>query len=240
VRRLAARIVLGLGLVAGTVGFAAPVAAAGDDDARQVLSTFARCVVREDPASASKAVIEDWDGPLLTDSRKDVLAPKCLRDAGFVARLRTGAVSLKSVLAEELIRANRGLAPGDLSEIAPLAYRMPTPVVRFDKRGKRLGADAIEAQERGIAAKLTAIVAQQVGECLVRARPVEALQVVATEAGSDDELAKLQAIAPALPGCVPKGKTISFNRASVRGGIALSYYRLAMAARGKAWAGEAH
>jgi hypothetical protein len=52
-----------------------------------------------------------------------------------------------------------------------------------------------------------------------------------TEPGSDLETRYLEALQPAAGNCIEKGAAISMTKYSLRGTIALNFYRLAMAPR---------
>lgn len=68
-----------------------------------------------------------------------------------------------------------------------------------------------------------------VGACVAHALPAEVTAVLATAPGSQEELSALQATGATLPGCVPKGKTLTLNKPAVRAMYALGAYRLVTA-----------
>ena len=69
------------------------------------------------------------------------------------------------------------------------------------------------------------------GECVVRVDPAASKALLMTDRGSADERAAFGGLSTALGTCLAEGKTLNFNKASLRGSIAVNYYRLAAAAR---------
>ena len=68
-----------------------------------------------------------------------------------------------------------------------------------------------------------------VGECAVRANPSGARDLLKARLNSKDEDAAVQALMPAFASCLAKGVQVHFNILSLRGTVAVNYYRLALA-----------
>ena len=68
-----------------------------------------------------------------------------------------------------------------------------------------------------------------VGECAVRANPQGAHSLLSARLNSNEESAAVQAMMPAFASCLPKGQQVRFNILSLRGTVAVNYYRLALA-----------
>lgn len=209
-------------------------------ETREAMESYAKCSVKAAPQLASTAVVEDWDRKLLIGTGSKLVSPDCTRAAGFIRSLRFEANIYRALLAETLIKRDPAVAVAAdaLKGMPTLAYRQPWPVETVDAKGKPLDAEAIARQQQGYDRRVGAIAGQQIGECVVRANPAGVRSVYDTKSGSAEELAALKALAPVLPGCVPANKKFSFDRASLRGSLALAYYRLAMASKGVTWAGE--
>ena len=229
-----------IGVVFGGLGVA-PAAAKENHEARRVLATFAECVVKDSRAVTSRAIVEDWDSKALIEHKSKPISSSCLRGAGFIAQLRASPQMMKAAIAEQLVRRDKIVVQAaDVAKLAPLNYRMPTPVVTVNARtGKPLDAKAIDAQKTAVAATLGAIALNQLGECVVQADPTGARSVLDTPIGKPEELAAINAITPVMGQCLPKDFKLVLDRSTVRSAVALSYYRMAMAARGTVWAGEA-
>ena len=69
------------------------------------------------------------------------------------------------------------------------------------------------------------------GECVVRTDPARAHVLLMTPPGSLAERAAIDALAPAFGDCVVQGGRFTATRPILRGLVAISYYRLAHAAR---------
>jgi len=68
-----------------------------------------------------------------------------------------------------------------------------------------------------------------VGECAVRANPRGAHDFLNARLNSKEESAAVQTMMPAFASCLPKGVQVHFNILSLRGTVAVNYYRLALA-----------
>jgi len=77
-----------------------------------------------------------------------------------------------------------------------------------------------------------------VGECAVRSDPIAARALLKTRLNSKEEARALQAMAFVFGGCLPKGTQVRFDATSMRGAVAVNYYRLANAPASQATAGN--
>ncbi len=225
-----------------TTAIATPAAAKGDDDARRAMADFAQCAVNRQHDAIATAIVEDWDNRMLSDARPAIFVGGCVRSPAQRARLQMGGPAVKAALAEYLVSRDVRTPPTrTFGDVAPLAYRLPTPLIAIDAQtGKALNDEAIDAQRKAIAEKAWLVSLERFGECVVRADPAGAhALLVDSPVASDAETAAIKALAPVIPKCVASGETVKFNRAMVRGTIAIAYYRLAMAAKGKRWNGGA-
>lgn len=211
----------------------------GEDDSRRAMADYARCAADEQPDMAARAVVEDWHVGDFTRNAPTMLEGGCLRAAGLVSRMRFRAENFRAGLAERLIARDPALAPtaGQLAALPPLKYHLPWPVRTTDDKGRPLKAKAIQAQTKAYQQKLGIVAGQQVAECVVKANPAAVRPLFATRVASREEKAALGGLTGLFAGCIPAGKQMSFDINSMRGTLALAYFRLAMAARGVLWAG---
>jgi len=77
------------------------------------------------------------------------------------------------------------------------------------------------------------------GECIVRADPAAALQLVVTKPSSAEENQAFDAMNGALASCLVSGQKLEFSKGALRGTIAMNLYRLARAPRVQAKAAQA-
>ena len=68
------------------------------------------------------------------------------------------------------------------------------------------------------------------GECVVRRDPNDSRLWVLTPPDSPDEDGRIDALRPFFGACLKDGK-VAFSKATLRGAVALNYYRLAHAPR---------
>ena len=67
---------------------------------------------------------------------------------------------------------------------------------------------------------------EAVGECAVRANPTAARDFLKTRINSKEEGAAAQVVAPAFGHCVPLGAVVHLDLTTLRGNVAVYYYRL--------------
>jgi hypothetical protein len=75
----------------------------------------------------------------------------------------------------------------------------------------------------------------QIGSCLVGKAPDAVRDLVRAAPGSENENARLAALAPQLSGCLPGGQQFAVNRATLTGVLAEIVYRVDVAPPLSAW-----
>lgn len=116
----------------------------------------------------------------------------------------------------------------DFSKIAPLFHR-PLPVLdeaALPKNEKK----ADQAKEEFELERVDGFLARY-AECAVRRSPVESRKLLASEVASAEEKQTFGSMNDGLSRCMPEGSTVRFGRETLRGAIAVAYYRLIDAAR---------
>lgn len=213
-------------------------------EARAIQQRYGDCVTEQNSREARAFVLEHLDNSRNTPTGRLVEKlsdGSCLvKAAGNVGgRLRMPGDTMRYALADSLIRRELLSSPpiADASGIASLAH----PVVDADAIMKSPvavgGKDGQMERERRLAMAQAVTAMSQLGECVVRLSPAEALQLFRTNAGSTEESTALAALNPAISACVPAGSTVELTKASLRGTIGVNYYRLANAPRAVAAAG---
>jgi hypothetical protein len=199
---------------------------------RAVMNRFAACTVRQAPDFARAFVLAPGLRP--TPAALEKLGPpECLRSAGDdIIELRMRDALYRGALAEQLIRAEMPrTATIDPSAVPALAWPEPQRPSAVNERGRALTAAEQKRGELGYAEAAADQDVMRLGECVVRADPAGSRDALLSEMDSANELAKLKAMAPTIAGCVARGHTSKFNRTNLRAALAVSYYRLAAAAR---------
>jgi hypothetical protein len=199
---------------------------------RAVMNRFAACTVQQAPDFARAFVLAPGLRPAPAALEK-LGPPECLRSAGDdIIDLRMRDALYRGALAEQLIRAEMpGAAIIDPSAVPALAWPEPERPSAVDERGKALTAAEQKQRVRGYPTAVADQEVMRLGECVVRADPAGSRDALLTEMDSPDELARLKAMAPTIARCVARGQTSKFNRTNLRAALAVSYYRLAAAAR---------
>lgn len=195
---------------------------------RRILAHYTSCLVKSMPQTAARFVVEQGsDGKLAEKLR----IPNCLP-------IRSGVVMMarplfRYALADALIRTDRSIRLPDMKAVPGLDHgtieqELEATASRWNKAWE---AKHI-AQRRAVAAQHIAI--SRFGECVVRAAPAHADEMLRSEVASAAEKTAIRKLSPILSTCVDKGATIAFSPEVVRGTIALNYYRLAKAPRAAA------
>jgi hypothetical protein len=202
------------------------------DQTREILQRFAECAVKKFPQLAHQMVL---DATKVTVGEKymKVADPDCLVQATSyqfgIVQLKMSPDSFRSAVADELMKRN--LSSFDPAQIAAAAS-LPEPSLDPADYVPKPGSNTRWKQEDYDKAKqrdTAAIWLFDFGECAARANPAEARNLLQTKINSDEELQALRAMMPAFSSCLDRGHKLSTERASLRGTIALNYYRLAFA-----------
>jgi hypothetical protein len=203
---------------------------------RKVQKRFAECVVKKRAKIAARFVLDQSE-----ESRKPLVSKladgHCLVAAAqsedfSEIRMRFDGDFMKYALADALVHSQFASAPiADVTSIAPLQHPQPDLSKYTPHEGKKLKpAELQNLDERRNTALADAYLAQ-FGECVVRAAPTNAYRLLMTDPETQEETAAVQGLTPALRSCLDVGRTITLNKATIRGTVAYNYYRLAKAPR---------
>lgn len=204
-------------------------------DTRRLMAEYAKCVVDRHPKQAAEALLRNVDNGTILKQYRMLIDGECLvRSTHASAKMSFSGDLYRYALADALVaREFAGASVGDLSTVPPLdnldlpdvprpppASASKAEIQRFEKAQK--------SYEDAKAFRLF----NAFGECVVRMDPSSAHALLVTTPESADEAAHFSLLQPALGECLPEGKTLTFGKVVLRGSIAVSYYRLAHAARG--------
>jgi len=193
---------------------------------REVVAEFGQCAADRRPAVASAYVLKDFDERISDDDWRRLVDRRCMRLRS--GELRMDQLSFRGALARQLIIQQLGdVVLSDLDTAPPLAWQEPAaPQLASVSAGERKPLEDAYAQ------RVQYLYVARLGECLVRRDPAGARRLIEADGGSAGEREAIAALSPALIGCVPIGEQVRLDRATLRAGTAISYYRLA-AARGQ-------
>jgi hypothetical protein len=206
-----------------------------ENEVRTLSAVYADCVLgyKTRVGLAREYLINDLPSDTLNSGKyRRLIDGNCLVK---VSRTQTGIQMTfpgelyRYALAGALIRIDFAqIQFDDFSKVAPLQHR-PMPVLdeaSLPKSKKKADQAKYEFElERvdGFLARYT--------ECVVRRNPVESRKLLASEVASAEEKQTFGSMNDGLSRCMPEGSTVRFGRETLRGAIAVAYYRLADAAR---------
>ena len=227
-RRLLLPRLLVLGLAMGPGEALAQAGRPSPDEARRLVLDYATCIVERSHDKAAQALLANADDDTIKRDFRRLIDGRCLRfdvdSIGFDADFYRYALADALVAAEF---ADHG--PSDFSDRPPLAHLpSPTPAdldaALAEARSAKARDDATrEFQEAQVVAGLS-----RYGECVVREDPNSARLWLLTRPGSREEASRIDALRPSFGACLKDG-TVDFSKATLRGTVALNYYRLAHA-----------
>jgi hypothetical protein len=204
-----------------------------DADIRRIYDEYGDCVVRRFSKQASSAVLENVDDETLMKRRRVLIDSDCLKPAGRGMRsaMLLQADRLRYSVADALVRRElAGLPPPIPNSLPKLQHwdpgEEPTNVL---PSGKHLRKSDYEEALQKYREKSAFSAFSEFGECVVRSDPGAAKALLATRPETKQEDIAFGGVRPALAGCLSQGQTFAFTKLSLRGTIAVNYYRLAKA-----------
>jgi hypothetical protein len=140
--------------------------------------------------------------------------------------------TMRYTLADALVRSEFSRsAPPSLKNAGPIAQPEFDETKYRPGAGKKVRQEELDALAESRARRLSLVYFAQYGECVVRGDPDQSRNLLLATPGSAEESSAFSALKPALSNCVVAGRSLKFNRATLRGTIAMNYYRLAHAPR---------
>ncbi len=228
--RVALRSALAAVLIAATAASADTGAEAART--RTVARDYSRCVVKKHGDAASAAIMSDSGNGDIERHYAGLMDSDCLGMVAGSVQLRFGGDQFRYALADALVRARLAGQPADsFADRLPLAH-LPSPApgtldAALAKVKTKREQDEVRKQyERAV---VTAWMSRY-GECVVRREPEKARRWLLTEPDQPEEISRINDLRPAFAECFTDG-TMTFNRTTMRGAVAINYYRLAMATR---------
>ncbi len=199
---------------------------------RKLMHDYARCVVKGQGDRASEAIIANSNNATISKQYASLIDDDCLTRTGGSVTMRFGGDLYRYALADALVSA-RLASTNDtsFSDRLPLAHLPAPDRAAFDEeivtiKSKRKRGELEESFAKGtVVAWLS-----RYGECIVRHDPVKARLWLLTPPDGPEEISRINDLRPAFSACLGNG-TMTFNRVTMRGTVAINYYRLAMATR---------
>lgn len=217
------------GLAIGSTAVSANNLEANPDQARRLVLDYATCIVKSSHAEASNDLLADADNDTISRDferyiKKGVCVPPNIDTIGFGSDLYRYALA-DALVASEFAREG----PSDFSDRAPLTHHPgPTSADVDAALAKETSAKKRDKVRNLYLQAEGAAVLSRYGECVARRDPVDARLWTLTKPGSAEEGARIDAMRHAFGSCLLEGK-VAFSKATLRGTVALNYYRLAHA-----------
>ena len=209
---------------------------------REVQARYGECVIKRHLATAQHFVLT----PDLEKSawRKDVnkiADGSCLLNAAKSAggvQMTFPADTMRYALADALVRREFSTGPAlSIKEATPLIQPTVDEAEYTPKPGKKYRKSELKELAEGRTKQAVIVFLANFGECVVRAEPSGSHKLLMAQPASAEEHAPFTALLPSFGLCLPAGQTLAFNKATLRGAIAMNYYRLAHSPRVAAAAG---
>ena len=197
---------------------------------RKMMHEYARCVVKQKREQASDAIVSNSDNATIVRRYPELLGNDCLGRVAGSIQMRFGGDLYRYALADALVNLDFvAKSEGTFTDRLPLAHLAPPDRVKLDDylaktKSKRKRDEAEQSfNKQYVVAWLSGY-----GECVVRSEPIKARQWLLTPPGGPEEISRINDLRPAFNECLGDG-TMKFNRVTMRGTVAINYYRLAMA-----------
>lgn len=198
------------------------------DETRRVVLDYASCVVKWAHDKVARTVLADGDNNVIKHDLAGFISGDCV--ALGIDTMKFDGDLYRYALADALVRsefANQG--PSDFSDRPPLTHRQAPTKSDIDAALANVtSAKKRDALMHGFEAQNVVAALSQYGECVVRADPTDARLWILTKPGSTEEANRIDALRPSFGICLKNGKVV-FSKATLRGTVALNYYRLAHA-----------
>ncbi|HEX8442746.1 MAG TPA: hypothetical protein VF631_03760 [Allosphingosinicella sp.] len=216
-----------------------PVRAAQDfeystAETRKLMHAYAQCAVARQARRASEALVRNVDNSVILRTYPQLIAGDCLaKQTRRSTKMSFSGDLYRYALADALVSHEFSTSEALRFESVPrLDHRDPGELPKpIGANGKRLSARKYEAAVKDHKQGAAIAYISRYGECVVRSAPGEARALLKTAPDSAEESVRFGALRVALGTCLREGESLRFGRTTLRGTIAVNYYRLAYAAR---------
>jgi hypothetical protein len=209
---------------------------ADTDRVRRIQLAYGECVVKSHVSAARRWVlVPDLDDVERRQLFEKVADANCLSAASRGmdgVEMRFPGDTLRHTLAEALVL--RDLTPASLPAFAKAGrYAQPTFAEAdfVPKPGTKTKPEELARLAENRRKRIALVYLAEFGECVVRRDPGQGLSLVIAAPASSGESAAFQRLMPSFGQCLAPGESLTFNKAALRGTIALNLYRLANAQR---------
>ena len=207
---------------------------------REIQAQYGECVVKKQPAASAEFVITPrFEQPAMRRILPKVGDSWCLMTASatFGSEMRFPGDTMRYTLADALIRREFPSAPPSLNDAGPIAYAVLDEADYVPKPGRKAKQSELDELAGNRQKMVAAIYMAHFGECVVRANPGTSYALLMAHPVTPQESAAFSGLKPVFAQCLEAGQTFSLNKATLRGTIAMNFYRLAHAPKAAASTG---
>jgi hypothetical protein len=227
--------VLSLLLIASLCGFASAASAKqrrSYEIERRVMYDYAKCVVKRKRERASTALLANVTNSQILKEYKDLVIGDCLLVATESGgTMQFGGDLYRYALADALVNAELGSSNfTTFDDRAKLAHHTPPTKQDLEQalssvKSKRKQAEIQSDFDKSVSGAWLS----RFGECIVRGDPPKSKAWLLTKPTSDEETIQINMLKPVFNSCLAGEGNAKFNRITMRGLVALNFYRLARA-----------
>ena len=206
----------------------------GQDEVRGIQALFGQCVVKKQYNAARQFVLTpDLEGPDWKRLVSKVADSDCLIAAAASAgdvEMKFPNDTMRYALADALVRRDHAaVVPANLKAAAPLVQPDFDETKFLPKPGRKAKQGELDHLAEHRTKRLALVYRAQFGECVVRENAPSSHALLMADPDSAGEGVAFTALKPTLANCLIAGQTLSFNKSTLRGTIAMNFYRLANA-----------
>jgi len=180
---------------------------------RKTVFQYAACVIKNHHERAADAILSDAENSDILKHYPELISSSCMGNVAGSVEMKFGGDLYRYALADALVNADFAMeGPADFADRLPLAHI----------------SEVSESEQDTIKKRNSIALLSRYGECVVRRDPVDVRFWILTKPDVPEESSRINALKPAFSACLTNG-TVTFNRTTMRGLVALNYYRLAKA-----------
>lgn len=203
------------------------------DKTRKVQAEFGDCVIEKHLAAAQHFVLtpnmekQDWRKDV--DKVADGYCLAIVTAANGDVEMQFPVDTMRYALAEALVHKEFPAGAPAIADAAPLEQPKLKEEDFQPNPDRKLRKGELEKLSEAREKQIALIFLAGFGECVVRADPAVSHKLLTTEPSSSEEGSVFNALLPKFGGCLASGQSLAFPKATLRGTIAMNYYRLAHA-----------
>ena len=202
---------------------------------RGIQARFGACVVKKHSAVARQFVLApdlektDWRRAVAILADGNCLVAAATSTGGV--EMKFPADTMRYALADALVRREVSASVPTTTDAAPLIQPVLDEAEYVPKPGRKMKPAELDELGESRAKRLGMIYLAGYGECVVRADVAQSHALLMADPATVEEEAAFGRLKPALSQCIIAGQSLTFNKTTLRGTIAMNFYRLAHAPR---------